>query len=168
MPSDRPLMSSCPRSETNLRLRLRQRQKEREKSDAILKKPKKKNLSHTKEMSDIFGGWEKPWLHRCVESQHVRAAGGLVNTQRLETDNSPRLSNSSSLVFSWESFCYPHITIVKWYRYLLFFLFLAMWSCHNKEGFPSGIKNEASHELPENTHTQKNTSLICHSARRGE
>ena len=89
----------------------RKRHTDGEKSDAILKK----NPSHTKEMSDIGGGGEKPWLHLCVESQHARAAGRLVNTQRLETDN------FLFLVFSQESFCYPHIMIVKCYWYFLFF-----------------------------------------------
>lgn len=94
--SDPRLMSSYPRS-NKPGTDFETAKSHREKSDAILKK---KKSSHTKEMSDIFGGWEKAWLHRCVESQHARAAGWLVNARRLETDNSPRLSNLSFLLFS--------------------------------------------------------------------
>lgn len=92
--SDPRLMSSYPRSNRLRDSKIAQRE--------IWCNPekKKKKSSHTKEMSDIFGGWEKAWLHRCVESQHARAAGWLVNARRLETDNSPRLSNLSFLLFS--------------------------------------------------------------------
>lgn len=108
--SDPQLMSSYPQSDKPETERERERERddkptERD-TDEDRERAREKNLmqswktqSHTREMSDS-GGWEKPWLHRCVESQHARAAGGLVNTQRLETDNSPRLSNPLFLVFS--------------------------------------------------------------------